>query len=130
MRRPFGRSAPWMACTSSTCWASFALPAATAPASMVRRSGWYQAVPSRPFRLPALDAGDDAPRERCEVGGARGRARVQHEHVLRGLWADLEDADLVVLRGCARGGVAGDPLEASGGGGRCGRSERRHGCED
>src|SRR5439155_10278437 len=50
MRRPLGRSWPWVVRTPSTFCASFLLPSATAPASIVSRRGWYQAVPSSPFR--------------------------------------------------------------------------------
>ena len=39
-----------MARTPNTSWAGLAFPAATALESSVRRCGWYQAVPSRPFR--------------------------------------------------------------------------------
>ena len=68
---------------------------------------------------------DDVLRERHEVGGAGRRARVQHEHVAGLLRADLEDADLVVLRGRAGRLVARDPLEGDGDLGGC-RGGQRH----
>src|SRR6266540_2484572 len=46
MRMP--RSSPWIASTPRIACAGLAFPSATAPASMVRRSGWYQALPSIP----------------------------------------------------------------------------------
>src|SRR6266508_1002440 len=65
MRRPFGRSCPCVEWTSRMLCVSFALPAATAPESIVRRCGWYQAVPSRlcrphPENITSTDGADDA----------------------------------------------------------------------
>src|SRR5215208_3534211 len=103
MRSRRGRSAPWVARTPITSCAGLATPLATAPASSVRRRGWYHAVPSSPRRpqpeehgrvategrqlagdIPAVRVAGGEPAEMRLGGDERGgrRGRVEREPVL------------------------------------------------
>ena len=78
--------------------------------------------------LPAVGPAGHVPCQRGEVGGAGRGPRVEDQDVARRSRAELEDPDLVVLRGGAGGRVAIEPLERGGHlTGRCGRAQGERG---